>query len=364
MLLEILVKARYRYDAPNADAKEDAMFAYSDPTGTGFLKQSSALEAYRREFGQLDTQFHRVPGSAYARRDAFTQLAPGTQSGSDTVEWKAFPISQSGTPAEKDRNRFTKQDEYVEWRVEADGQSLKRVTFVTEFPEYFEALAEVSAAALKEEIRNLHPGANPTDQEIFGAGFNAATAAPEARVGAFRSNRRNNPWNNGEKGILCLTQRDNTLGALFNLLAACGVPRQGDAGQVCATVGNACGASRNSDPAVCLAAQTLARGNRSFSLEDPGGVRVLGLDPAGQWTVDGEDVDMNDAANNRGIWKVTRNGRRGTFTFHGDVRLAGERITTGTDLSRQLIVGATVIHAPSAALPDWARIGNEQLRIT
>jgi hypothetical protein len=338
------------------------MFAYSDPTGTGFLEQSGALQIYRDKVGQLDAEFHKVPDSGYTRRDAFAQLGQGSEAEAATVEWKAFPVSQSGTPAAKDRDRFKRQDEYVEWRVEAEGGALTRVTFTTEFPEYFEALAELSADALKEEIRRIHPGANPTDEEIFGVGFDPATASAEARGGRFTANRRKSPWNNGQRGILCLTHRDNTLGALFNLLASCGVPRDGDAGEVCANVEGACGPGRNSDPAACIAAQNLARTGRSFSLEDPCGVRILGLDPTGQWSVDGQAVDMNDEANNRGIWKVTRNGRRGTFTFQGDVRLAGGKIKTGTDLSKQLIVGTTVVHAANAALPEWARIGNEQRR--
>jgi len=153
------------------------------------------------------------------------------------------------------------------------------------------------------------------------------------------------------------------MSALFNLLGACGVPRPDlDSGAVCANVGGACGPGRNSDPSVCSAAQDLARKGRSFSLQDPAGIRIIGLDPAGRWTVNGQGVDMNNDAANRGIWKVTRNGRRGTFTFQDDVRLGGARINTGADLARQLIVGAAVIHAPNAALPEWARIGNEGLR--
>jgi hypothetical protein len=33
-----------------------------------------------------------------------------------------------------------------------------------------------------------------------------------------------------------------------------------------------------------------------------------------------------------------------------------------THLQGKLIVGAAVIHAPNASLPEWARIGNEGLR--
>ena len=247
-----------------------------------------------------------------------------------TVEWKAFPISQPGTPAEIDADRFERQDEYIEWRVERQGGSLHRVTFITEFLEYYLALAEVGAQALKEEIRRLYPGADPTDRELFGGRFNPANASPEARAKRLQGHLKDNPWNNGERGILCLTQGTNTMEALFDLLGACGKPRPDlDPGDVCGNVGGSCVPGRNSDPAVCGAAQSLARSDRSFSLEDPCGVRILGLDPAGHWTVDGEAIDLNDEGSNRGIWKVTRSGRRATFTFQGDVRLGGGKIRTG-----------------------------------
>ena len=71
----------------------------------------------------------------------------------------------------------------MEWRVEKTGGSLTRVTFTTEFTEYFEAVAEVGADALKSEIARIHPGAVPTDAEIFGAGFDPATATVDARRG-------------------------------------------------------------------------------------------------------------------------------------------------------------------------------------
>jgi hypothetical protein len=345
------------------NAKRSVMFAYSDPTKTGFLEQVNALQNYREKVASFDQQFHNDPNSGFTLREAFEELAPGTNAETTTVRWKAFPVTADATAEQIDSQRLRFQDEYVEWRAEKQGGAMTRVTFTTEFSEYLQALAEVSVAALKEEIGRLVPAANPTDQDLFGTGFNPATATPRARGRQFRGHLPRNPWNNGERGILCLTQQFNTMSALFNLLGACGVPRTDlDPGDVCANVGNACGAGRNSDPSVCSGAQQLARADRSFSLQDPAGIRIIELDRAAQWTIDGQPVDMNNEAANRGVWKVTRNGRRGTFTFQGDVRLGGAKITTGTDLSRQLIVGADVIHAPNAALPEWARIGNEGLR--
>jgi hypothetical protein len=340
------------------------MFAYSDPTGTGFLEQAGALQPYRELIDVLHQQFHALKNSGFTLREAFDQLAAGIAAGTATINWKAFPVTAQATPAGIDGDRFQFQDEYVEWRVERkpDG-TLARVTFTTEFPEYFQALAQVGAGRLKEEVARLHPGANPTDQELFGDSFNPATATPQARANQFRDNLQSNPWNNGEREILCLTLGANNMFALFNLLGACGVPRPNlNPGDVCASSQGACVPDRNSDPSVCIAAQNLARSDRSFSPQDPCGIRILGLDPAGQWTVDGQAMDINDQAANRGIWKLSRNSRRGVFTFQGDVRLAGTRIQTGAALSEQLIVGADVVHAPNAALPQWARRGNEPQR--
>jgi hypothetical protein len=173
---------------------------------------------------------------------------------------------------------------------------------------------------------------------------------------------RRNPWNNGERGILCLTHGSNTMGALFGLLGACGVPKNVDPTAMCGSVGDACVPERNSDPAVCSTAQRLARANRSFAPQDPCGIHIQGLDRAGRWTIDGQLVDINDAASNRGLWTILRNGRRAMFKFQGDVRLDGARIETGAQLATQLIVAAALIHAPNAALPEWARPGNEPVR--
>jgi hypothetical protein len=264
---------------------------------------------------------------------------------------------------EIDGDRMQFQDEYVEWRAETQNGALTKVTFTTEFSQYLQALAEAGVAPLKAEIAKLIPGANPTDAELFGAGFNPQTASPTARGGRFVARLPDNPWNNGQRGILCLTQQFNTMGALFNLLGACGVPNLDvPTGQVCATVGGACGPGRNSDPAVCGAAQDLARGSSSFSLEDPAGIRIINLDPNANWTLNGQAIDINNAVANQGLWSVSRNGRRGVFNLQGDVRVAGNKITTGAQLSQLLFVGADVIHAPDTALPEWARAGHEGSR--
>src|SRR6266516_5469841 len=120
------------------------MFAYSDPTGIGFLEQAGALQAYREMIAVLHQQFHALKNSGFTLREAFDELAPGVAPGTAMINWKAFPVTAQATPAGIDGDRFQFQDEYVEWRIErkSDGTPA-RVTFTAEFPEYFQALAQV-----------------------------------------------------------------------------------------------------------------------------------------------------------------------------------------------------------------------------
>jgi hypothetical protein len=341
------------------------MYPYSDPTGTGHLAAAGALQLYRELIAALEEAVHELVGSACTLREAFDELAAGVQPETATVSWSAFPVTAAAGSRQIDQQRLKHQDEYVEWRAESQAGALSQVTFTTEFTEYFEALAAAGTDALKDEVRALYPGAAPSNAELFGAGFNPDTATPRARAAAFIRQLRNNSWNNGQRGIMCLSHQSNTLGALFGLLGPCGIPRpQLSPGSVCAAVkaDGACVPERNSDPSVCGAVQGLAQADQSFSLEDPFGIRILGLDSGSEWRVEGQVVDMNDEGANGGIWKVTRNGRRATFTFRGSVRLNGATIATGAELAKEVLVGATVIHAANGAVPQWARTGNERRR--
>jgi hypothetical protein len=92
------------------------MFAYSDPTETGFLQQTGALQSYREKVFALDESFGVLTKSGFTQQEAFEELAPGATVDITTVDWKEFPITDPATPQEIDRNRFRFQDEYVEWR--------------------------------------------------------------------------------------------------------------------------------------------------------------------------------------------------------------------------------------------------------
>jgi hypothetical protein len=338
------------------------MFLYSDPSGTRLLEREGALLPYRMAVQRLDRHFGAQPHSAYVPRDAFLELSEAVQPAVAPVSWIAFPRTAVADNETIDAERFDRQDEYVEWHTERDGEgNVLRVTFTTDFPEYYQALASVGVGALTRGIQETLPGAAPSAGELFGSAFNPEEASPEERAEAFREHLRENPWNDGQKGILCLTQGSNTLGALFGLVSECARARPGtDPGAACADAGGACVPDRNSDPVVCQACQALAQSGRALSLEDPVGVRILRL--RGIWKIAGRPVDLNDPGSNGGAWTISRNGRRAVLDVSLGVTLGDDPITSGAQVSTELLVAADVISAPEASLPAWARTGHESTR--
>jgi hypothetical protein len=334
------------------------MFNYTDPAQRNFLGNALVQNEFRQQMRAIYEKFARRPNSAFTWIEAFGELANGQGPQVSSVEWRAFPLTAGASDTSIDSDRFRFQDEYVEWRVEKKASQLAKVTFTTEFPEYFEAFAAVGFDALKLAIQDVIPGANPTQAELFGANFNANAATSLARAQTFRRHLPQNPWNNGEKGILCLTQTFNTMNALFNLLGECGVPKSvGTPADTCGLVGGACGPERSSDPGICTLAQSAVRSKIGYTLRDPAGIRFLALE--GAWKINGTVVDINDPNTNNGIWVVSRNGRRAVLTIPAGLTLDEKVVVTGAQVSHKVAVVADLLTAPDAALPDWARISAE-----
>ena len=320
------------------------MFNYSDPTAKGVLAAQGALDNFREA---MEAQYETATDSdnAFEKLETIPVGSP-----TEFIEWVGFPVTANASDSEIDSERFVFQDEYVEWHVDKDTNgSVLQVTFTTEFPEYYEALAEVSEAALVAGIQDAIPGANPTTKELFG-NLDPSTVSPIERAAAFRKQTAPgqtvpaNPWNNNQKGILCLGQTFNTLGALFNLARRCSKPNTAipSNGQ-CAAVGGACGPNRNSDPRICERAQDVAKIPRALSLQDPAGVTILRL--AGTWRINGASIDINDPSSNSGAWTISRNGRRATLRIVDGLTINNNPIVSGTQVSRLLDVGAEVISA-------------------
>ncbi|ARV57428.1 hypothetical protein BZZ01_01195 [Nostocales cyanobacterium HT-58-2] len=332
------------------------MFAYTDPTGSDFLKSQKALEIYRNDIDSFYRRSALRPNSAFTLLEAFEGLTSDKGLQIATISWIAFPKLANRPFDVIDANRFDLQDEYVEWRTETKDGKVTRVTFTTEFPEYYQALAKVSADALIAGIKNTILGANPTIEELFGPGFNPRTVSARSRSNQFRSNLQKNPWNNGQKGILCLTQTNNTVGALFGLVEPCAISRLDiPAAAVCGKV--SCVPGRNSDPAICQEAQNAARASLGLSLQDPVGIKIQGLE--GIWRIGGQAIDINDPSENQGAWIISRNGRRAVLDVSKGVTIENTPITSGAQVAAKLAVGADVILAPEAVLPEWAQTGEE-----
>lgn len=337
------------------------MFEYSDPSGQDFLGNTFARDFYRAELERVHQQGARVPNSAFTLPEAFSGIDPSQQEPTVVVEWPGFPVTAGQSDPTIDANRFLHQDEYVEWETARNGAGDLTVTFTTEFPEYFEAFAKIGFEALREVIRDVIPDADPTPEELFGPGVAHDALSPDGRADRFRGFRQSNPWNNGEKGVLCLTQQFNTLGALVNLLVHCSVARTDvDPSQICTLVGGFCGQRRNSDPRISVNVQNAARADLVISAADPVGISIERL--GGRWTLDGVEVDIATASTD-GLqhWTIGRNGRRAEFRLPAgvDLRLDNAPVVSGAQLSRVLVVASRVTAARSALVPVWARAGNE-----
>lgn len=337
------------------------MFPYSDPSGTDILSRFRAISEWR---GFVESEYTRAAkrlGSAFTWIDAILDT-PEASRASAVIEWLAFPILASGTGAEIDGDR-RRQEEYVEWAVFRDEQGrIDEIIFTTEFREYFGVLAGVSPTGIMTAIEELHPGADPTVREVYGIS-SVTGLSPRQRQTLFLRQLPNNPWNDGEKGIMALTTGVNSVPALFGLAAFCGVERPGlPADQVCANVGGACVPGRQSDPRICTACQQQVRDARSFSLVDPIGIFIERL--AGIWTLGGAQIPINVPEANQGRWTISRNGRRASLKVGGAERLLldGDEIETGAEVARKLFVAAEVATVSDTELPEWAQIGKENLQ--
>lgn len=336
------------------------MFPYSDPTGGNFLNTQAAADKYRADLDALYNLFSKKQACAFTWLEAMTALQNGATPIARSVDWRAFPLTANATDRQIDARRLKFQDEYVEWHAETASDRLVRVTFTTEFPEYLEAFAGAGGTEIKAAIKAVIPGANPTNADLFGNVPNPQALTPSARANAFRARLTQNPWNNGQKGILCLIQRFNTAGALFNLLGACGVERaEGSPNDTCGLVGGACGDGRASDPRVCAVAQTAVRDDFGFTLADPAGIHIVKLE--GTWKINGQAIDINDPAQNQGAWTLSRNGRRGVLQVVPGLTLGDDELLTGAQVSRVVLVAADLLATAEANLPVWAQTGNEGL---
>ena len=189
---------------------------------------------------------------------------------------------------------------------------------------------------------------------VFGSKTETAVIAAQKQYTTggdlFWQNLANNPWNTGQKGLLCLANRANALPLLFGLISNCAVPRPNVRSQeVCGLVGlTNCVPGRSSDPFACVATQTQVINGNVLSLRDPVGIDILRLQ--GIWRLNGQQIDINDPQKNQGIWQVSRGRHRAVLRNVRGLTLDGAPIRTGAQVAKSLQVGVDVIVAPSSAL--------------
>jgi hypothetical protein len=333
------------------------MFEYNDPAGEGILESAGALTIYRSMLHGVYRSFGRRPRSAFTIPEAFVEANKVPQVAD--VSWLAFPRLDNPPDDAVEQQRLKLQDEYVEWFTErAPNGGIRRVIFTTEFPEYYEALAERSATELVSEVARV-TGGTVTNADVFGANFNPDQATPAGRAARFSERTKNNPWNT-TRSILCLTHPLSTLSALFNLVTECAVARPASvtSAAVCGLTSNACVDGRNSDPAVCQAVQELARQKMGLTLPDPPGVEIGRL--GGIWKLDGTQIEPNSRAD---IWRVSRNRRRAELVVTPSLTIGDNPIASGAQVAKRLQVSAKVMFLPDADLPSWGRIGQESSRM-
>lgn len=298
-----------------------------------------------------------MQGSIKGRPDLFENDSPRAQFfdpiktdiGKDAKEkqifWFAFPRTIKTRPGLTQRQRWKMadddrglQDEYCEWVVQRNQQKkIVRVTFTSETPDYYQALAESK---------------NKADQEHLLALYHDF-ASPEVKLEELFEGERYNPsnqWNSGtDLGPVHLVEGSNNLGAAVELAAAATIPRKIDGHFKtdeqdligCSDYGIA---SRNSDPHIGAQINELARADADVTLANPPGLYIAMLSTAGWTTPDGTDA--------KSFWHPGRGekGHRQRAVYEvpedkdyvvGDIKIGGQPIDFGGQIAEFVSISIT-----------------------
>jgi hypothetical protein len=249
-----------------------------------------------------------------------------------SLVWMAFPRELMVVNHRDDRRAAwiagedrDVQAEYCEWRVTRNAEGkITRVVFVTETPEYWEKLWDVSPARVVELYRAL------VDPAVVDTDLAFPRASP---TDPLRYNRRNR-WNHAD-GIVHLIQSINTLDAALGLSQ--GSVNSGGARD---NFEVPMGFVTSVDPRVTLDIGTLARKGLSITLRDPIGLYIEGYDDTGWTKPDGSPVDD--------YWTVVRGSRPGRILrlqyevpaaagfVVGDIRIGGRPIEYGGQIAEHV----------------------------
>lgn len=317
-----------RFDPPGFldDLDDAARAAWSD-----WISQS--FDAVRDRTGnpnegprpQFFNPLTHPPGPAAVERDISWTAFPRVvqiKSASDTQRW---------TSADASRDR---QDEYCEWSVERDpAGTIRRVTFTSESPEYWEFLARVNPDRVLELYRT-HVNPTVSHEDLFPGG----------------NYEKRNRWNQStHEGAMHLIQGANTLGAEIELAAAATLVRRRNGTILTAEpelidCGRYGERERFSDPHIGGEVNALARQKADVTLANPVGLCIAGLSTAG-W-------ECPDASDPSDFWRVTRGttekALRAVYEVPdgrgfqvGDVKIGGNPIRFGGQIADFITIKLT-----------------------
>lgn len=271
--------------------------------------------------------------------------------GTHEVTWPAAPgrlLSTRMSPerrwelADGDRDE---QDEYCEWSVlRQDNGDIRRVTFTTEVPDYYDHLSDTDENLLLELYERMTEQKVPLaalrdDNSLFVAAneFNSSTTGP----------------------IVHLTQRSNNLRAAVTLAAEATILREMHGRpvthpQTLVLCGNLGDETRHSDPQIASAVNNRVADGFDVTLTNPPGLYLDELVTAGLKTPD--DADAQE------FWHVERGDPdhvvRAFFEVPternysvSDITIGGRRIDFGAQLAERVHVRIAAMSKASGSEP-------------
>jgi hypothetical protein len=249
--------------------------------------------------------------------------------------WQGFPRPHLVVNHRDDReaafrageDRYA-QHEYLEWHVERSGAKITKVTFVTETPEYWRALAEAEPARVLELYRSL-VSPKVTKASLFDTQGNYK---PE------------NVWNT-ERGIVHYVMSINGIGPLVNAEqdspVKAGALDNYDAMPLAFAGGQPLFTS--ADARFSLDIGVLQRRGLSVTVREPLGLYMIDWDDTGWTRPDGTPVGD--------YWRVVRGSDSAALRLEyevpsqegfvvGDIRIGGRAIRYGGQLAEHITVMA------------------------
>lgn len=319
-----------------------------DPPGGLDDLGEEGLELWSSFISQtVDRAIEGPPGRTNDRPRAQSYNLTKTDTADDAVlaeaSWIAFPRAVKVSSV-SDQRRWRRadsqrslQDEYCEWNVTRDAEGrITKVTFTSEGPEYWQALAITAPEALVSVYQQCIDPSVQEDDLFDGS----------------RNYIPQNRWNSTTtNGAMHLIQDANTLSAEIELAAAATIRRVINGEELtgeqelirCSQYGEP---QRNSDPHIGGVVNSVARQKADIALANPVGLYIKDLATDGWETPDGTDP--------KSFWTPVRGGKdtvvRAVFEVPpelgytvSDIKIAGREIVFGAQITDFITIKLTAI---------------------